>query len=91
LGGFLVLLFKFCKIGKAKLILPMLYLYFKLRNYALVSKGLFFFPLKQENTFDETLTQHVVLLRRPLCLSSSMANVGASRKSQTRKKDSIYL
>jgi hypothetical protein len=63
LGGFLVLLFKFCKIGKAKPILPMLYLYFKIRNYALVSKKLFFFfPLKQENTFDEILTQHVVLL-----------------------------
>jgi hypothetical protein len=69
LGGFLVLLFKFCKIGKAKPILPMLYLYFKIRNYALVSKKKKAFLLspktrkkKKENTFDEILTQHVVLL-----------------------------
>jgi hypothetical protein len=46
---------KFCKIGKAKPILPMLYLYFKIRNYALVSKRLFFFPLKQEKEERKTL------------------------------------
>jgi hypothetical protein len=61
----------------------------------MVSKRLFFFPLKQEKEerkhFWWNINPTCCSLMTVMSLSSAMANVGGSRKSQTRKKDSICL